>query len=38
MEDEYDEDQYFINPKLVNREYSTLSEELFTLGFKQITD
>ena len=38
MEDEYDEDQYFINPKLVEKEYSLLSEELFTLGFKQITD
>jgi 5-methylcytosine-specific restriction protein B len=38
MEDEYDEEQYFINPKLVNRDYSSLSEELFMLGFKQITD
>lgn len=38
MEDEYDEEQYFINPKLVNRDYASLSEELFTSGFKQITD
>ena len=38
MEDEYDEEQYFINPKLVNRDYASLSEELFIWGFKQITD
>lgn len=38
MEDEYDEEQYFINPKLVNRDYSSLSEELFMKGFKEIAD
>lgn len=38
MEDEYDEEQYFINPKLVSRDYASLSEELFTIGFKELAD
>jgi hypothetical protein len=38
IEDEYDEEQYFINPKLVKRDYTSLSEDLFTLGFKEIAD
>lgn len=36
MEDDYDDAQYYINPKLVSKDYETLSEELFTLGFKEI--
>jgi hypothetical protein len=38
MEDEYDEEQYFINPSLVTRKYSSLSAELFSKGFKEIAD
>jgi len=38
MEDEYDEDNYFINPNLVNRKYTFLTAELFSKGFKEIAD
>ena len=35
MEEEFDENQYYINPKLVNKEYAGLSEKFFLLGFKE---
>ena len=38
MEDEYDEEQYFINPKLASKKYNELSEELFIKGFNKIAD
>lgn len=38
MEDEYDEEQYFINPKLASKKYNELSEELFIKGFSKIAD
>lgn len=38
MEDEYEEDQYYINPKLANRDYENLTEQLFIKGFKKIND
>ena len=37
MEDEYDEEQYFINPNLVSKKYIDLSEELFIKGFNKIS-
>ena len=38
MEDEYDEEQYFINPKIASKKYNELSEELFIKGFNKIAD
>lgn len=35
IEEEFDENQYYINPKLVNKEYISLSEKFFLLGFKE---
>jgi hypothetical protein len=35
MEDEYDEEKYFINPKLVAKNYKDLSDEFFIKGFKK---
>lgn len=33
LEEEFDENQYYINPKLVDKKYNELSEEFFIKGF-----
>lgn len=35
IEEEYDDNQYYINPKLVNKEYSDLSVQFFVKGFSK---
>jgi hypothetical protein len=34
LEEEFDENQYYINPKLVDKKYSELSEQFFIKGFQ----
>jgi 5-methylcytosine-specific restriction protein B len=34
LEEEFDENQYYINPKLVDKKYTELSEQFFIKGFK----
>lgn len=34
LEEEYDDNQYYINPKLVDKKYNELSEQFFIKGFE----